>query len=167
MSPLEDQSPLLVRLATIGEASAIASALRGAFAEYKALYTPGAFAITTPTTEQIQNRWSEGPVWIALQGRRAVGTVAAVPKGQALYIRSMGIRPEARGQGLGRLLLEQVESFAKRQGFKQMFLSTTPFLHRAIRLYEQLGFVRTSDGPHELQGTPLFTMEKPLHSNTE
>ena len=29
------------------------------------------------------------------------------------------------------------------------------------RLYERFGFQRTSDEPHELFGTPLFTMEKP------
>ena len=43
-----------------------------------------------------------------------------------------------------------------------MFLSTTPFLESAIRLYEKFGFQRTSDGPLDLFGTPLFTMQKSL-----
>ena len=34
----------------------------------------------------------------------------------------------------------------------------------AIRLYEQAGFARTSVPPHELFGTPLFTMEKVIVS---
>jgi hypothetical protein len=29
-------------------------------------------------------------------------------------------------------------------------------------LYEKFGFQRTGEGPHELAGTPLFTMEKKL-----
>ncbi len=41
-----------------------------------------------------------------------------------------------------------------------MFLSTTPFLHSAIRLYERFGYRRTDDGMNDLFGTPLFTMEK-------
>lgn len=38
----------------------------------------------------------------------------------------------------------------------------TVSLSRAIALYERLGFVRTDAGPHDLYGTPLFTMEKML-----
>jgi ribosomal protein S18 acetylase RimI-like enzyme len=41
-----------------------------------------------------------------------------------------------------------------------MLLSTAPFLDRAIRLYERFGFRRTNEGPHDLFGTPLFSMEK-------
>jgi len=150
-----------VRLAGIAEAPFIASILAQAFIEYEALYTPEAFAVTTPTPEQIRKRWNEGPVWVATQLDRLVGTVAAVSKGEALYIRSMALLPFACGQGIGRGLLQEVERFATAHGFRRMILSTTPFLTRAIRLYEQFGFHRSSDGPHELFGTPLFTMEKP------
>jgi len=41
-----------------------------------------------------------------------------------------------------------------------MLLSTTPFLDDAIRLYQRFGFERIREGPHDLAGTPLFTMEK-------
>ena len=95
-----------------------------------------------------------------------VGTVSAVPKGAACYVRSMAIVPAARGLGLGRLLLERVEAFAASQGHTYLLLSTTPFLARAIRLYEQVGFRRTADGPHDLYGTPLFSMVKPLKVTT-
>ena len=44
------------------------------------------------------------------------------------------------------------------------YLSTTPFLASAIRLYEQAGFVHTSAPPYELHGTALFTMEKVVAS---
>jgi putative acetyltransferase len=91
-----------------------------------------------------------------------VGTVAAKPESLALYVRSMAITPQARGLGLGKLLLEQVEAFAIAQGLRRLYLSTTPFLSSAIRLYEQFGFQRTNDGPHELWGTALFTMAKTL-----
>jgi len=48
----------------------------------------------------------------------------------------------------------------RERGCKRLYLSTTPFLHSAIRLYERCGFRRTDEGPHDLFGTPLFTMEK-------
>jgi len=72
----------------------------------------------------------------------------------------MAVVPSARGQGIGKILLEEVETFARAGGFRRMVLSTTPFLDDAIRLYERFGFKRTADEPHDLAGTPLFTMEK-------
>jgi GNAT superfamily N-acetyltransferase len=59
-------------------------------------------------------------------------------------------------------LLQHVEDWATSQGCSRLFFSTTPFLSAAIRLYEKFGFRRTGEGPHELAGTPLFTMEKKL-----
>ena len=81
---------------------------------------------------------------------------------KALYIRGMAVHPHARGQHIGELLLSHIEQFARRKAFNRLFLSTTPFLDRAIRLYQSFGFRRTSEGPNGLFGTPLFTMEKSL-----
>ena len=74
----------------------------------------------------------------------------------------MAVLPAARGQRVGELLLKQVEDFAIAHGCRRLFLSTTPFLSRAIRLYERFGFRRTEEGPGDLFGTPLYTMEKML-----
>jgi ribosomal protein S18 acetylase RimI-like enzyme len=104
----------------------------------------------------------EGPIWVALQNGEVVGTVSAVAKAEAFYIRGMAVDPAARGAGIGRALLEHVEEFAVRHRFKRLFLSTTPFLLSAISLYERHGFLRNDDGPHDLLGTPLFTMVKEL-----
>jgi putative acetyltransferase len=151
-----------IRLAIPDEAASIAWVLHQAFVEYESLYTATAFAITTPTPVEIEQRWNEGPIWLALKNGRLVGTVAAVAKGDALYIRSMAVVPSARGQGIGKILLTEVERFARASGFQRMLLSTTPFLDGAIHLYERFGFERTPDGPHDSAGTPLFTMEKKL-----
>jgi len=150
------------RLAARSDAPAIAAILRQAFAEYRPLYTPQAFAATTPTAAQIAARWDEGPVWVVAVAGQVAGTVAAVPIGSGLYVRSMAVLPEARGRGLGGLLLRQAEQHAVEQGLSRLLLSTTPFLHQAIRLYERYGFQRTELGPHDLHGTPLFTLEKTL-----
>jgi GNAT superfamily N-acetyltransferase len=164
MNRVEEQ--VKIRSATVDEAPVISAVLLEAFIEYKPLYTAAAFAATTPTAEQIRNRWDEGPVWVALSAGQIVGTIAAVSRDEALYVRSMAIQTTARGSGLGRSLLERVEDFAVRQAHKRMYLSTTPFLYRAIRLYEQFGFVKTVEGPDELYGTTIFTMEKYITSET-
>jgi GNAT superfamily N-acetyltransferase len=154
-----------IRQAIPDDASSIASVLYQSFVEFKFSYTPEGFAATTPTTHEIENRIIEGPMWVVLRDRAIVGTVAVVPKGESLYIRGMAILPDVRGQKIGELLLAHIESFASAHGFERLFLSTTPFLSRAIRLYERFGFQRNSDGPHDLFGTPLFTMEKFLNSD--
>lgn len=149
-----------IRLAGPEDAAAIAAVLHESFLEYESLYTKGGFAATTPGAEQMHARMREGPLWIALRGGEVLGTVAAVRKDDSAYIRGMAVLPLARGSGVGSRLLEQVEHWASREGVRRLFLSTTPFLDSAIRLYEKSGFVRSDEGPHELFGTPLFTMEK-------
>ena len=151
-----------IRLALADDAPAIATVLHESFVEYKASYTDRGFNATTPTSDQLLNRMKEGPMWVALQAEAIVGTVAAVNQGEALYIRGMAVLPAARGQKVGELLLRQVESYAAAQGCNSLVLSTTPFLARAIRLYEHFGYRRNSEGPHDLFGTPLFTMSKTL-----
>ena len=67
-----------------------------------------------------------------------VGTVSVVVKGETLYLRGMTVSPSARGHRVGELLLRQIENFAAENGFTRLFLSTTPFLHRAIRSMKDL-----------------------------
>lgn len=162
MGRKEDRAGLEVRRAVGSDAPAIALVLHEAFLEYEAAYTHEAFLATTPTSEQVEGRMDEGAVWVALRCGVIVGTVGAVPKGEGLYVRSMAVLPAARGLGIGKLLMAQVERFACEGDYKRLFLSTTPFLLGAIGLYETLGFRRTDDGPHDLFGTPLFTMVKSL-----
>jgi GNAT superfamily N-acetyltransferase len=161
----QNSSSIRVRLATPDDAPSIAALLYDSFKEYEPLYTPEGFKATTPSADVIRPRIHEGPIWVAIQDGTIVGTLSAVPKGEALYVRSMSVLPAARGHRIGELLLRHVEDFALAQGYKRMFLSTTPFLDRAIRLYEKWGFQRTDDAPHDLFGTPLFTMVKTLPSS--
>ncbi len=152
-----------IRRAVPVDAPAIASVLLEAFAEYEKLYTQEGFAATTPGHEQVGNRLREGPVWVAAQQETIVGTASAVAKGERLYIRGMAVLPSARGRKVGELLLAEIEGYAAAHNCKRLFLSTTPFLSRAIRLYEHCGFRRSErEGPHDLFGTPLFTMVKTL-----
>jgi ribosomal protein S18 acetylase RimI-like enzyme len=157
-----NQEQANVREATPDDAARIAEILFDAFAEYEPLYNSDSFAATAPTANQIVERLNEGPVWVVTDGGRTVGTVSVVPQGDRLYIRGMAIVPNARGRRIGWLLLEHVESFARANAIARLVLSTTPFLDRAIALYERFGFERTNEGPHDLLGTPLFTMVKVL-----
>ena len=104
----------------------------------------------------------EGPVWVAEIDEAIVATASAVETAKGLYVRGMGAIPESRGGRLGWLLLEHAEAFARAKAHGRIYLSTTPFLTRATRLYEHYGFKPASDGPSDLFGTPLFAMVKTL-----
>jgi GNAT superfamily N-acetyltransferase len=149
-----------LRLATPDDAASISKLLYDAFVEFKPFYTPGGFAATTPSAEQVLTRMSEGPVWLVVRETEPLGTVAAVLKGESVYMRGMAVLPTARGLGVGAQLLETVEHWASKQGSARVFFTTTPFLHAAIRMYEKHGFRRAEGPPQELFGTPLFTMDK-------
>jgi putative acetyltransferase len=157
-------SKIRIRLAERDDAAAIASVLSESFVEYEPLYTPAGFAATTPNAEEIHLRMEEGPTWVAVSDDAIIGTVSVVPRGESLYIRGMAVLPVARGQHIGELFLSHVRNFAALQSYKRLFLSTTPFLNSAIRVYERFGFQRTAEGPHDLFGTPLFTMQKSVRS---
>ena len=151
-----------MRLAGRDDADAIASVLRESFVEYQPLYTPAAFAATVILPDEVRARMRDGPLWVGEAEGRVVATAGVVVKGEGLYIRGMAVAPRARGLGLGLLLLEAIEAYGRGLGLVRLFLSTTPFLHAAIHRYERFGFRRIAEGPLDLFGTPLFTMEKPL-----
>jgi ribosomal protein S18 acetylase RimI-like enzyme len=155
-------SEVQVRRATGKDAPGVVSVLRQAFAEYEPLYTEQGYRATTPATAEIVARMGQGPVWVAVHKDQIIGTGSVVPRPEGIYIRGMAVIPLARGLGIGHRLLDEIQRFAIAQGASRLFLSTTPFLDKAIGLYEGFGFRRSEDGPHDLFGTPLFTYEKAI-----
>lgn len=156
---------LRIRRALAADAAEIAAVLSQSFREFEALYTPDGFAATTPDPAQVGQRIQEGPAWIAICEGRIAGTASAVLKGdKGLYVRGVAVVPSARGRGIAESLMNEVESFARQNGCGRMFLTTTPFLNAAIRLYERLGFMRVPNGTADLYGTPLIKMQKDLGS---
>lgn len=151
-----------IRLDHTADAEHVSSVMRSAFAEFESRYTKSAFAATTPTPDGVLERMNEGPIWVVEQDGRVIGTGSVTLENEGVYIRGMAVHPEARGQGAGRRLMEGFEEFAISQGRRRLYLSTTPFLSQAISLYERHGFRRIPDGPDDLFGTPLITMEKHL-----
>jgi ribosomal protein S18 acetylase RimI-like enzyme len=145
----------------------MAAVLRRAFTEFESLYTAAGFAATVLDENGLRRRLAEGPSWVAAWGDAIVGTASAVEREErGLYVRGMAVAPEARRLKVAVSLLKTIEDFAFARGHQRLFLSTTPFLSAAIRLYERSGFERTEEGPQELYGTPIFTMVKELDRET-
>jgi ribosomal protein S18 acetylase RimI-like enzyme len=60
-------------------------------------------------------------------------------------IRMLGVHPEARGRGIGELLVRAAMARGSADGAARMVLSTQTEMKAAHRLYERLGFTRRPD----------------------
>jgi putative acetyltransferase len=70
-----------------------------------------------------------------------LGTAAVCPlEDGACKLGKMYLVPEARGRGLGRLMLERAIAHARRLGFRTIILETVSVMEEAIRLYTRRGF---------------------------
>lgn len=61
--------------------------------------------------------------------------------GDEAHILTIAVRPEFRGQGIGRWLLLYLIDEARREGCGSIVLEVRPSNEAALRLYEKLGFV--------------------------
>lgn len=130
-----------------GDRAAAAAVIRTVLAEYGLPWEPeGADRDVLAIEDHYQG--TGGEFWVVLQGDRLVGTGAyyPIPRGdRAIEIRKMYLLPTARGQGLGRWLLQQLEQAAADRGFQTAWLETVTVLREAVRLYETSGYQAAED----------------------
>ena len=84
-----------------------------------------------------------GEFWVIEYQNKVVGTSAYYPieRGEnAVEIRKMYLLPKARGLGLGKYLLQQLEAAISCGGFKQIWIETASVLSEAVKLYETNGY---------------------------
>ena len=62
-------------------------------------------------------------------------------------IKRMYLRPEARGRGLGRQLLEALLTASRQEGYQQVCLDTDGLTPAALQLYRSAGFVPCNPYP--------------------
>ncbi len=101
--------------------------------------------------KQLSDPWGAildpgGAIFVALENRDVVGTVALVPRGPGhMEIAKLSVADRCQGKGLGRRLVRHALEHARRFGATRVSLTSNSRLVAAIQLYESFGF--THDRP--------------------
>jgi putative acetyltransferase len=133
-----------------GDNQALAKVIRGALTEFGA-NKPGTVYFD-PTTDALYElfRTPRSYYYVALQDDQVVGGCGIfptdnLPDGTCELVK-LYVNKEARGTGLGKQLMEQSISWAKANGYTQVYLESMPELAKAVSIYEKVGF-KSLDGP--------------------
>jgi N-acetylglutamate synthase-like GNAT family acetyltransferase len=103
---------------------------------------------------------SKDYIAIAELDGQIVGSIVinGLPDNTAM-LRFFLVHPDARGRGLGYLLMNNALAFCREHSFKSVFLWTISELKAAAHLYKQAGFECTERNTHERWGA-LRTEER-------
>ena len=169
MHPLTD---LLIRaLAPTDSFDELTALLHRAFAPLARMgLTCGCIAQSAATTAL---RAARGTCFVALQGRRIVGTLTVErpdPAHELAWYRrprtasahQFGVEPGAQHRGLGTQLLDEAERWAGTQGYTELALDTPRRARHLVDWYRAHGFTPVDDVRHAGKTYRSVVLGKPI-----
>lgn len=141
-------SAFTIRPITPADDAAIASVIRSVMPEFGAS-GPG-FAINDPEVGAMHAAYARprAAYFVVERDGKVMGGGGIAPleggDPDVCELRKMYFLPAARGKGLGRTVAQEILAFAKAAGYRRVYLETMTRMEDARRLYEKLGFRRSS-----------------------
>ncbi len=112
------------------------------------------------SSREIENRINaqETDVLVAIYDNKIVGTASITMENKGnLHIRSMAVKPDYQGKGIGWRVLQEINQLAKKRQCNTITLECFKPLTKAISLYEKFGFRKTGRISY-LYGIRIFEM---------
>jgi GNAT superfamily N-acetyltransferase len=141
-----------------GDIGAIISAQARLYAEEYGWNTDFEAAIAEIGAEFLRkNDPATERAFIAEKGGHMLGAALVVRQDwNTAKLRLVHVDRAARGQGLGKRLVDESISFARDAGYRRMTLWTNDILVAAIGIYRAAGFVLVKEEPHHSFGVDLI-----------
>jgi putative acetyltransferase len=138
------QTDIIIRTIEFRDNPVLATIIRASLAEFGA-NKPGTVFFDDTTDHLFEMFQEPGSMYfVAEQNGQVLGGAGIYPSEglpqQTCELVKMYLRPEARGKGLGKLLIEKSLEFAKGFGYLQVYIETMPELRKAVTIYEKFGF---------------------------
>lgn len=159
-------SHVVIRDARPADREAIRDLTLAAYAEYAAIMTPTAWAGLERAVHSALDSDERMHRVVAEHDGRLVGSVMLYPPSADAYggaghrvawpeLRLLAVAAEARGLGVGRLLVEECIHRARADGAHAIGLHTSASMGDAMRLYERAGFERAPEFDFQPEGAEL------------
>lgn len=121
--------------------------LREAFATMDGRIDPPS-SLHSFDTAKLAVKAAEEEIILAFLDGTLVGCLFAAPRGEALYLGKIAVKPGLRGRGIARRMFEIAEASARARGFAALELQARIELVENHRTFTALGFVKTGEGSH-------------------
>ena len=124
-----------LRRAELTDAMALAACIDAAYAGYVARIDD-----LPAVSEGVEEDIARNRVWVGERDGEIVGGAVLVVEVGCGVLANVAVAPIAQGTGLGRALIRQAETEARRLGLANLRLSTHVAMPDNVRLYERLGW---------------------------
>lgn len=157
---------VVIRDAREEERAAVRELTLRAYAGYAGVMEPSAWAGLDEAVRRTLDADAGAERIVAEHEGRIVGSVMLFPAATATYggsveappwpeLRLLAVAPEARGMGVGRLLVDECVRRARAGGAAELGLHTSKSMETAIGMYRRMGFVRAPEHDFQPPGAEL------------
>ena len=138
------ENDITIRTIQLEDNEALAIIVRNSLAEFGAT-KPGTVFFDDTTDHLFELFQTPGSIYYVIEeGGQICGGGGIFPSeglpAETCELVKMYLKPEARGKGYGKLLIEKCLEFAKGFGYLQVYIETMPELRKAVSIYERFGF---------------------------